>query len=209
MPTTGFVGLREVRDFNNDGHLDVLLGQGTAPQTFAIWRGDGSGRFVAPTLPIAVAGAPVQAFDQDADADVDLLWRGTAGELILLRNDGTGQFVGVPIWAGPVAGSAAIADFNNDTRPDIAVSLAPTAAYAVLLLQADGSYSAPVTHATGAAPGLRAAGDFNEDGRVDLLIGEGTSLNGGRLTVAFGSPSGFGPQVVVHGAGHTRQPWPT
>ena len=144
-----------VADFNGDGHPDVIVGETETPggpTSLRLLLGDGTG---ALTLG-GIAATPVSfrlliaPFDLDGDGDQDVLTRGTAGDLLLLRNDGDGNFLApVSLAAGPfpIAASVAVADFNEDGRPDLAVALAASA-FAVLLADGVGGFGAPTTFPT-------------------------------------------------------------
>ena len=120
-----------VADFNGDGHPDVIVGETATPGGPTLLRlllGDGTG---ALTLG-GIADTPVSfrllivPFDLDGDGDQDVLTRGTAGDLLLLRNDGDGNFLAPVNLAAAffpsatTGASVAVGDFNEDGRPDFA-----------------------------------------------------------------------------------------
>ncbi|MEO8192986.1 MAG: FG-GAP-like repeat-containing protein [Gemmatimonadales bacterium] len=130
-------GAAATGDYDNDGFLDLFVAStnGSEP-TF--WRNGGSGTFTrdrrssgAAQAIRATAGSAATFFDYDNDGWLDLLVVGTstgrgkdAGNVFLLRNDGTGKFLDrSKLIPDPVraAGAAAIAvsDVDNDGDEDL------------------------------------------------------------------------------------------
>ncbi|MEY2407620.1 MAG: hypothetical protein QOF48_290 [Verrucomicrobiota bacterium] len=116
-------------DFDNDGHLDFLLGgraSGASP-VCQLWRNTGNGftnvTSLAPGLPGLDSGS-VSWGDYDNDGRLDFLL--TAGISQLWRNTGSG-FTNVtatitPGLPGVSGSSAAWADFDNDGRRDFLIA---------------------------------------------------------------------------------------
>ncbi len=192
-----------VADFNGDTHRDVMVASATGSGNLRLLLGDGAGHLTLSPLTIPISsGSAVEAFDQDGDGDQDVIVRGTSNELMLLRNDGAGNFAPpVPLLAN-IANTFVVGDFNEDSRADIAVAL-PTSGVSVLLANTGGGYGAPVNiPTTGPNIRLRVTGDFNEDGHLDLVITEGLSASGTAhvSTLAGNGNGGFAPPLDV-GAG--------
>ena len=127
-------------DFDNDGHQDLLLINGTdwpwaktrraTPSTAALYRNDGQGHFSDVTagsgLDVALQGMGVAAGDFDNDGNVDLFITAVGGNR-LFRNLGGGKFADATGTAG-VGGPAtdwstcaAWVDYDNDGRLDLLV----------------------------------------------------------------------------------------
>ena len=115
------------RDFDNDGHLDVLgLDNGTNGLHF--FRGLGLGEFAADQ--VVSAGTSLNSYrvaDLNGDGAVDLVVMADSQDalgVMLGRGDGTFQSY-QQIASRPGAGyyhnDYAIGDLNDDGRPDIAV----------------------------------------------------------------------------------------
>ncbi len=111
-------------DFDNDGHLDILL----VDNPPVLYRGDGAGKWVDVTQASGLArlrgrflGCAVGDIDNDHDPDIYLSgWR----EGRLLRND-NGRFADVSrqwgITPQPWGTAASFADFDNDGFLDLFV----------------------------------------------------------------------------------------
>jgi hypothetical protein len=129
-------------DFNNDGHLDVLVLRGAWFETQgrfpnSLLRNNGNGTFEDVTVAAGVFSQhPTQTgvwFDYDGDGWLDLfignehLPTGEPHPSELYRNLGNGTFTNVAAAAGLAVRAfvkgAASADYNNDGRPDLYVSV--------------------------------------------------------------------------------------
>ena len=129
-------------DFDNDGDADLLFVNSgewpwrrggtltnTSPETLALYRNDGTGRFARVAgsgLDAAFYGMGAACGDIDNDGWVDLFVTGV-GENRLFKNLGGGRFADITLAAGVQANSnqwstsAAWIDFNNDGRLDLLV----------------------------------------------------------------------------------------
>jgi hypothetical protein len=114
-------------DFNNDGHLDILVNEiSAAGLTFEILFGDGTGNFSAAT-PIALGSvgtgqSPVAVADFNGDGFQDIVF--TAGEaIVILFGDGHGGFLPPRLFTigleGATFGHLYVADANLDGKPDL------------------------------------------------------------------------------------------
>lgn len=126
-----------VDDFDNDGHLDVMVSEWHADGQLRVFRNRGDGAFTERTSEAGLIGLygglnMVQA-DYDNDGDVDVLvlrgaWLDQRGghPNSLLRNDGRGNFRDVTFEAGLgevhyPSQTAAWADYDNDGDLDLFV----------------------------------------------------------------------------------------
>lgn len=114
-------------DFNNDGHLDILVTELAAPgSTYEILFGDGAGNFSAAT-PVATGGietdqSPVAVADFNGDGFQDIAF--ASGEAIaILFGDGHGGFLPPRLFTigleGATFGHLYATDANLDGKPDL------------------------------------------------------------------------------------------
>ena len=116
-------------DFNNDGHLDILVGEISTPAPGLILEilfGDGTGNFSAAT-PIALGNigtdeSPVAVADFNGDGFQDIAF--ASGEAIaILFGDGHGGFLPPRLFTigleGATFGHLYVTDANLDGKPDL------------------------------------------------------------------------------------------
>jgi hypothetical protein len=194
----GRAGGTVLEDFDNDGHLDLMLSHMGHDEPLAYFRNNGDGTFARHTREAKLEGLLgglnlVQAdFDNDGCIDVFVLrggWFHDKGRIpsSLLRNRCDGTFEDVTDRAGvsndyPTQ-TAVWADFDNDGRLDLFVGneivrdkvrWAPDArSFRLYLNRGKGRFEdvAPATgiELTGMIKGV-AADDFDNDGRMDLYV---------------------------------------
>ena len=121
-------------DYDVDGHLDVLIGNGTAwnstepAHTPRLYRNIGSGQFAdvthAAKLNVPMYGMGITIGDYDNDADPDIYFT-NVGENRLFRNNGDRTFTDVTEFAAVAdpswSTSAAFFDADNDGWLDLFV----------------------------------------------------------------------------------------
>jgi hypothetical protein len=180
-----------VGDFNNDGKLDIAVGNepnpnfpppvGGPPITdVSILLGKGDGTF-SPSIETQTLGAlAMAAADFNGDGKLDLAITGVDGPVQILLGNGDGTFTVTSTSVSGMSGMIIAGDFNHDGKQDL------LAGGWQLLGNGDGSVSfgqaLPVT-------GLQTVADFNGDGILDL-VGQNVFKN--RITgeIALGSPDG-------------------
>ena len=186
-------------DYNNDGRLDIINGQGDArlfapadnssnieillnngdktfqgvPAYFALPNSEAAGGS------FSIGGMAVANFGGTSPG---VLASGVSGTLSLFRGDGHGGFQAPEaIHLSGGAGGIATGDFNGDGLPDAAV-LSSGSGVAILRGTASGFAAPTVIPTMGTAI---ASGDFNGDGKIDLAV-----AGAGSLTILKGNGDG-------------------
>ncbi|HTS38607.1 MAG TPA: VCBS repeat-containing protein [Candidatus Solibacter sp.] len=190
-----------VGDFNNDGHLDAVIGNGIADfalDQIAVAFGDGNGhvgnfRYVSSGgVPSSVAAADVNG-DGNLDVVVGNSWD---SDVTVLIGNGRGMFTASANYVAgnglPVA--VAIGDFNGDGKTDIATANQVANNVSVLLATGAGKFNDARDYRVGEITQYAATGDFNHDGKQDLVVS--SYLTG--LSLSLGNGNGtFKPPVSV------------
>ncbi|MCH8031645.1 MAG: VCBS repeat-containing protein, partial [Bacteroidetes bacterium] len=167
-------------DYDNDGALDVFIGNDGG--TDLLFQGQGDGTFVnvsnlLPVLPRTNYGAHAADYDRDGDIDI-YLGICPVVENILYRNDGAGGFAEVAADAGlnddRESWGVFWFDFDNDGWLDVCVTN-HNSSEGLFRNQGDGTFTDVATAAGIAGPtdektwNLTAA-DFDNDGWVDVFV---------------------------------------
>jgi hypothetical protein len=182
-------------DYDNDGHLDILLtgltgfdAEYNPIEISSVYHNNGDGSFTLNTnavLPGVVSGCAAWG-DYDNDGRLDILLTGDTGtqdtngnEILISRvyhNNGDGSFSlnTNAVLPGVYGGSAAWGDYDNDGRLDILLTGQP-GPYLYLSQvyhnNGDGSFSLNTNAVLpGVAYGSEAWGDYDNDGRLDILL---------------------------------------
>ena len=190
-------------DFNNDGHLDLAVGN-YLEGTTSILLGTGSGTFstqitLSNTNSSSQPGA-IEAADVNNDNNVDLIVVNTGvGIITIFLGDGSGDFSQIATYSTPIFISSSgivIADLNSDSKPDFAVTNDFTSSIFVYLGNGDGTFTLTYTLSTGSnsQPSGLVTGYFNTDSYLDFAVGNGGTNNVG---IFFGDGTGnFGQQTT-------------
>jgi tetratricopeptide (TPR) repeat protein len=186
-------------DVDNDGFLDLFVGNENAPAQLFLNRRDGTFVDVAGPAGVARSGfiKGVTAGDFDNDGWTDLYVADVSGHNTLYRNSGVGTFTDVTKAAGVADPYRAFAtwffDYDNDGWPDLFVTSyflsldesartymgLPNSAETLKLYrnQRDGTF-ADVTAAVGLdkvfMPMGANFGDMDNDGWLDIYLGTGS-----------------------------------
>ena len=172
-------------DYNNDGWLDLFVGESTGNQGSALFHNNGDETFsLAPSAGLKSMGFGVNGAawaDYDNDGYPDLFVTAYPGGNLLYHNNGDGTFTQVTgsSLSGPTQFSWACAwgDYDNDGFPDlfVATGAAWETAQTNLLYHNEGNgtftqvtQGDPVT-----TPAFSAGcswGDYDNDGFLDLFV---------------------------------------
>jgi hypothetical protein len=190
-------------DFNNDGNIDVVVGNsGTTTFSLFLGRGDGS---LAPSSTIQLGLHPLAlaAADFNGDGKIDIAVTGIGGpffQVLFGNGDGTFQApvdITVPgLPSNQVApfdiGDISVGDLNADKSIDIAV--ATSNGVAVFLNDGAGNFSFAGNVMPGNVVQNLALADINRDGTLDLVVmltsgAQNTFLSLGKGDGTFQTPS--------------------
>ncbi|SDF67069.1 beta strand repeat-containing protein [Terriglobus roseus] len=202
-----------VGDFNNDGTLDLIVADRTAPAGSHLYllANDGTGAFTASQLS-TVCGGPSELVTADFNRDGNLDFAAACGPVNVFLGTGTGSFTQNQTTIGATYGlngqpknQFAVADFDQDGYPDIAAIIYD-------ISNPFGSYSGDIfTNAQNGKDFTQTsttylrfplgviAGDFHGDGNAEIVLFELTfqgvngitaSLNGLQLGIPLPVPTG-------------------
>ena len=114
-------------DINNDGLLDLFVGNENGPAELFLNKGDGTFQDIAMSAGVAGDGSAfakgVAAADYDNDGYMDLYVSNLTGRNLLYRNNHDNTFTEVALQAGVPGGGRGFAtwffDYDNDGWPDL------------------------------------------------------------------------------------------
>src|SRR4030095_16147460 len=170
-------------DYDNDGFLDLFVGNN--PSFNALYRNNGDGTFTKVTnaAPALDRGYGCAWGDFNNDGILDLLVSNQSANY-LYRNDG-GTFIKIAFAgaSGALSWSSSWADFNLDGWLDVFIANGANNNDALLLNNRDGTFTRVTNGPVVTSGGSSIAGswaDFDEDGFHDLYV-----ANNGGLSFLF------------------------
>jgi hypothetical protein len=182
-----------VGDFNNDGRVDIVVGN-QFDTTISVLLGNGNGTFTnAPGSPMNVFGVAFIATGEfNGDGKTDLAIAGSSNAIWILLGNGDGSFTfGTDIFdVDTVTVALAIADFNSDGKQDIAVVKDGADNVSIYLGNGNGTFTeaagSPI--AVGGCPLWISAADLNGDNHPDLVV---TNSCDNTLSILLGAGNGM------------------
>jgi hypothetical protein len=186
LTTSAPAGGIVVADFNGDGILDIVVGEGNPDGSgyfVAFYQGKGDGTFNPPVLSRTSAfSAPTSIFgpaDFNGDGKPDLIISGYLGFSVssaVLLNNGDGTFSQQKLFGeGDYGGPGAVGDFAGDGKLDL-IQLGCSQGFCNLFyLSGNGEGSFGKSHVidgidTFTGSNAVAVGDFNGDNKLDFVV---------------------------------------
>lgn len=160
-------------DLDNDGDLDLVTANDLE---LSLLQNQGGGRFSTQvSIQVGINPNSLQIQDLDGDLDLDLaVLSASDGALLVLKNDGSAQFVQTPIQSVGSLQELAGGDFDGDSDVDLVglQSIPGNPLDHLVLLFNDGTavftLSAPIE--VGDVPSSISVGDIDGDFDLDLLV---------------------------------------
>ncbi len=186
-------------DVDDDGNMDVIAGGNSNDgRGVSLLRGNGDGSFQAFELLSSRGVSTVSVADMDDDGDLDIAALDPADEVIVLLNDGGGNFSAAPVHdlGSFFATQIALGDLNEDGFADLIGAGHTTGGggiiryVAVWLGNGDGTFAALQTYSGGVNDGRDIeVADINGDGFLDVSV-----LRNGGVRILYGLGDGTLPQ---------------
>jgi len=175
-PILGPLGLG---NFNTDGNLDILTGQG-------VLFNNGSAQFTGPNSQPSNIGQPAYTIanyntavgDLNADGKADLVSAGSTTLTVSLGNgDGTFKANVNYSLGGTDSNAVVLRDINGDGKLDAITANYTSSTVSVFLGNGNGTFQAAREFAVTPNPVVLATGDFNRDGKQDIAVGSYTTIS--------------------------------
>jgi hypothetical protein len=191
----------ELADLDNDGDLDIAVGNDTAPNE--VFLNDGQGQFRLHANfgePISIRSLTLA--DIDGDGDVDILANARGRQNLIHLNDGHARFpTSIPFGnVGDSTLGVAVADLNEDGHPDLILANRDAQQNFVLINNGRTDFSKRIPFGSGRDESRAVAvSDLDGDGHLDWVIGNigepnavyfGDGTGSARKSLRFGRSDG-------------------
>ncbi len=191
IPDGNWPSPNEGADFNRDGIVDIVVGNG-GNDLVSVFLGDGAGGFRLDANVVSgenVRGVCIMDLDLNGWPDVAAVNmsegadRATRGNVAILLNDGTGRLVRTATVTSPgqAEKTCAVGDANQDGIQDLFVGAFRSDEVLLFLGDGEGGLSLETRVQAGGNPWMIAAGDLNGDGFVDVVSSNREKNNVGVL----------------------------
>ncbi len=179
----------ESGDFNNDGKIDLLLGNYISGSLHT-YLGNGDGTFTTSSVvdaPGQTQGVEVADLNADGTLDAACVSSSTS-ELTIFFGNGDGSFTeSQNLSTGDTPYSLKIADFDGNASLDIAVADTDANTLSIYLNTGNGTFGARSVIGAGVTPHIQDIGDLNGDSHNDIVV---TELNAARFGLFLGNGDG-------------------
>lgn len=207
----------ELADLDNDGDLDIAVGNDRAPN--AIFLNDGSGRFEHSYTfgrPSSIRSLTIA--DIDNDGDVDILANARGAQNLIHLNDGMGGFPSSrPFGAADDSTiNVAVGDLDNDGHLDLILANRDAQQNVVLINDGHAQFSRRIPFGTGRDETRAVAvADLDGDGNLDWAAGNigqanavylGDGKGGVRETMSFGREDGQTYTLAIADMDNDKRP---
>jgi hypothetical protein len=195
LPVGGAPDSVAVADFNNDGHMDMVVANKTT-NNVSVFINKGDGTFFAP-VNYSVSTGPVFVTTADlGNGRSDIITADSSGFVSVLLNNGDGTFANaVNISVGNNPDSVTAVALTSSGRLDL-VSANSSGTVSAVLNNGDGTFKPAVSSPAGSNPLSITGGDFNHDGKGDVAV-----VSGGKVNVLLGNGDGTFQAPVSYAAG--------
>ena len=206
-----------VKDFNNDGRMDIVIGTGKKDNIDIMLANASEPLGVVVTYSTGIGSGPsaVAVADLNGDDRLDLaVANSKTSDVIIFLGDGYGNFFRqkpYPTGVNAIPNSIVIGDVDGDKRPDILVTNSNRNEIGIFFNYGNGTFAIVQTYPTGdgSEPSSISIADLDKDGLLDIVVANIgistiiTMYGGGNRTFLQRKPYSLGydyrPRSVVIG----------